>query len=524
MDELRKAFGQAAELWKKLPRGRRFILVAALLATAATVTALSLRGESVKYATLFAGMSPEDAGAVIEQLKADKIPFRLANAGTSVEVPEDKVHETRLILAQKGMPRGGGIGFEIFDKQTFGTTSFVEKTNYQRALQGELARSIMSLDEVETARVHLALPERSLYKRSEETPSASVALRLRGGRRLGPAQVRGIVHLVAGSVEGMTAERVTVVDDGGRVLSGGDDSAGMLEAQQNLEHVLEARIREVVERLVGEGKAIVVVTAEMDQARTERTEELYDKEKTALRSEARTEEHVGDGSDTASGVAGARGNLPGAPAPQTGVAGGSGVTRLSETKNYEVNRVIQKTIGPAIRLKQLHVAVLVEQPTATPRTPEELASISALVREAGGLSKERADSLEVHSAPFAVRLPEPTAEPPAAPVFLLPWLPLPLPVLAAAAGGLLLMLIAVGYVLLRKKKKRPAVVLPALPMRLDDAEAMVERGQLGPGATAGALPPGPPQKTPRDRALEAARTDAVRAARLISAWLGEKSA
>lgn len=524
MDDLRKAFAQAAALWQKMPRGRRLVLVGALLATIATVATLSLRGETTSYGTLFAGMSAEDAGVVVEELKAQKVPFRLAHAGTAIEVPEAKVHEVRLALAQKGMPRGGGVGFEVFDKQTFGTTSFVERMNYQRALQGELARSIMTLEEVETARVHLALPERSLYKRSESSASASVALKLRGGRRLSPPQVRGIVHLVAGSVEGLAPDQVTIVDESGRVLASGDDAQGGLEAQQAIERTLEERVREVVERLVGAGKVEVVITAEMDQARTERTEELYDKDKTALRSEARTEERSGDASLDASGVAGARGNLPGAPAPSTSGPTAAGVTKLSETRNFEVNRVLTKTTGPAIRLKQLHVAVLVDQGGATPRAPEELARIEKLVREAAGLSKERGDSLEVHSAPFA-----PVAAVPgdvvAPPVGLFPWLPLPLPVLAAAGGGLLLILVGVGYLLVRRgrrKKRRPAEVLPALPMRLDAAEAAVETGGALPGANvAGALPAA---DHARDRALAAARGDAQRAARLISSWLAEKNA
>src|SRR5262249_50285940 len=184
-------------LWKKLPPGRRFVLLAALVATAAGVAFVSLRGSVEPYATLFAGLSPQDAGQVVETLKTDKVPFRLGNGGSSIEGPEAKGDEVRLALAQKGMPHGGGVGFELFDKQSFGTTSFVEQMNYQRALQGELARTIMSLDEVETARVHLAMPEKSLYRAAQEPPSASVAPKLRPGRQPAQGQVRGIRHRVA---------------------------------------------------------------------------------------------------------------------------------------------------------------------------------------------------------------------------------------------------------------------------------------------------------------------------------------
>src|SRR6266568_566126 len=245
MDELKKALAQGVALWKKLPPRRRLVLVGALLATLAGVAFVSLRGSVEAYATLFAGLSPEDAGQVIETLKADKVPFRIGNAGTAIEVPEARVHEVRLTLAQKGMPHGGGVGFELFDKQSFGTTSFVEQMNYQRALQGELARTIMSLDEVEAARVHLAMPEKSLYRAAAEPASASVALKLRPGRQLGTPQVRGIVHLVAASVEGLAPERVTVLDERGNVLSSADDAAGSLDAQQAFERSLERRVREV---------------------------------------------------------------------------------------------------------------------------------------------------------------------------------------------------------------------------------------------------------------------------------------
>src|SRR5262249_30989508 len=157
----------------KLTPGKRFGLVAALVGTVAVVAFVSLRGNVESYSILYAGLAPDEAGRILEELKAEKVPFRIANAGTAIEVPEAKVHEVRLTLAQKGLPKGSGVGFELFDKQSFGTTSFVEQMNYRRALQGELARTIMSLDEVEAARVHLALPERSLYKQNEEPPSAS---------------------------------------------------------------------------------------------------------------------------------------------------------------------------------------------------------------------------------------------------------------------------------------------------------------------------------------------------------------
>jgi len=521
MDELRKALLQGRDLWRKLSPGRRLAVIGALLATVAVVAFIALRGNVESYSLLYAGLAPDEAGRLIEQLKTDKVPYRIINAGTAVEVPEAKVHEVRLALAQKGLPKGSGVGFELFDKQSFGTTSFVEQMNYRRALQGELARTIMSLDEVETARVHLALPERSLYKQNEEPPSGSVALKLKPGRKLLPGQVRGIVHLVSNSIEGLAPERVTVLDESGNVLSQSDDAAGQLDAQQTLEKSLEHRVREVVERLVGVGHVAVVITLEMDYARTDRTEEQFDKDGT-LRSESRTEERSGAGAlDATGGVAGARGNLPGAPAPTTTPAGGSGgAAKLSETKNYEVSRVVQHTVGPMAKIKQLHLAILVDQPEKTARPPEELQRITALAREAAGLSKERGDSIEVHSAPFAI-VAAGEAEP-ATPVST--W-PLPIPPLyaAIAAGGLFLLLLTVGLVVWRiRAKKRRSSVLKALPVRVGELENQLGGVNGAAGLPASlTLPALPPGKSPRDLALDAAKSDAERAARVIAGWLLE---
>lgn len=526
MDDFKKALIQARDLWRKLKPGQRMGIIAAVVATVGIIAFVSLRGNTESYSLLYAGLAPDEAGRIVEQLKADKVAFRLTNAGTGIEVPEVKVHEVRLALAQKGLPKGGGIGYELFDKQSFGTTSFVEQMNYRRALQGELARTVMSLDEVESSRVHLAIPERSLYKQNDEPPSASVALKLKPGRKLLPGQVRGIVHIVSGSVEGLAPERVTVIDESGNVLSEANDAAGNLDSQQSLEKSLERRVREVVERLVGPGHVAVVITAEMDYAKTDRTEEQFDKDG-VLRSEARTEERSGGGAlDATGGIAGARGNLPGAPTPTSTATGPQGASKLSETKNYEVSRVVQHTINPVAKIKQLHVALLVDQAEKTPRTTEELARISALAREAAGLSKERGDSIEVHSATFATAPVEvePTAAPPST------W-PLPFPPLYAAVGaaGLFLIIVTVsGIFVLRaraRKRRKAAEVLHALPVRVGeldgdalDAPASAAAPSLAAGSPAIAALNG---KSPRERALEAAKSDAARAAQVLAAWLLE---
>ena len=414
-NEIQTALSQGRSLWGNMPPRRRWLVGGAALATLGLVAFLALRAPTESWSVLFSGLAPDDAAKVVEQLKAQNVPYRLEAGGTLIEVPERVVHEQRLAMAANGLPRGGGVGFEVFDKQTFGTTSFVEQMNYRRALQGELARTITSLDAVERARVHIAIPERSLFKEEERPPTASAVLQLRPGRRLSPGQVRGVVHLISSSVEGLRPEQVTVVDEGGAVLWSGDESG--IEAQNDLERTLARRVSELVEKLVGPGHAAVVVTAEVDRAAVERTEELWDKDKIAIRSEAKTEERFAGDSEDSQGVAGARGNLPGAPAPSDGSGLGGMLGRKAETKNYEVNRVVNKRTEPKARVKHLHLAVLLDgvpkpgdPKTMVPRPDAELKKIAAIARTAAGLDEERGDKIEVFSSPFATAKEELAAE------------------------------------------------------------------------------------------------------------------
>jgi len=533
--DLRKTAQQLGQLWRGWSRTRRLAVAGAALATLAIAGAVATRGSTERWAMLFANLPEEDAAKVIEQLKAANVPHRLVPPGNSIEVPEARVHEQRIALAANGALRGGGVGFELFDKQSFGTTSFVEQMNYRRALQGELARTIQALDAVERARVHVAMPERSIFADADEPPTASVALRLRPGRRLSAAQVRGVVQLVAASVEGLRADRVTIVDESGATLWAGDEAEGA-EGQRDLERTLARRVSELVESMVGKGRSRVAVTAELDHGRDERTEDLYDKDRTALRSESRSEDSTGAGSDaTTGGVAGARGNLPGAPAPSTGGAAGGGGRRVSETKNFEVSHVVRKVVGAKGRLKRLSVAVVVDHlpgvggKPGAPRSAEELARIAAVVKTAAGLDADRGDRVEVQTAPFAHEQADSTddAKAPARPMWAQP------PLLIGAGAALLTILVA-AVALARRRRKRAqkgaeeATLLPTLPASLKQLEDALAGGATrsdGLAAKEGdagrALPAA---ESPRDRAQLAARRDPAQAARLLAGWLAEGSA
>gem|GEM_PF-140756 len=361
-------FVQTRGLWRALSPIRRAGIALAVLGTLFGSSYMACSGKEMTYETLYAGLENDDAGAIVEELKAMQIPFELGANGASVAVPAQKVHEARLAIANKGLPQGGGVGFELFDEQSFGTTRFVEKINYRRAMQGELSRTIAAIEVVENARVHVAMPDRSLFTSQDDPPSASVALRMRPGRVMTQAQVRGIVHLVSSSVEGLAADRVVVVDDTGKVLSAGEGDTVRVDAQREMEKTLENRVRSMIEKVVGPGHVAVTVTADMDYKQIEKTEELFDKDNVAVRSEARTEERIGGGAggEAVGGVAGARGNLPGTAGPNAAGADPN-TRRLSETRNYEVNRVVQRTVNPKATLRKLHVAVLVDY--KTPRQP-----------------------------------------------------------------------------------------------------------------------------------------------------------
>src|SRR5689334_20150217 len=219
MDRARALLNQLRDFFLALPPARRMTFLALTVGVLVGTGALAWWVQQPQYRVLYSGLGASDAGGVIEYLKTEKIPYRVSEAGGNIEVASGRLYETRMALAGRGIPQGGGVGFEIFDKQTLGMTDFVQRLNYQRALQGELARSIAELDTVESARVHLAMPERSLFVSEERRPSASVVLKLRPGRSLAPEQIAGVVHLVAASVEGLRPADVTVVDVNGQVLT-----------------------------------------------------------------------------------------------------------------------------------------------------------------------------------------------------------------------------------------------------------------------------------------------------------------
>jgi flagellar M-ring protein FliF len=406
-----KAPGNIIETIKQWPRRRQISLAVVVLLSLVFFGLIVFQARNVDYQLLFGNMATEDASAVVTRLKEQKIPYRLEDGGKAIYIPADRVYETRLELAGSGLPQGGGVGFEIFDKQSFGMTDFAQKINYQRALQGELARTIASLAPVEAARVHLAMAEKRLFREQQEKTTASVIIKLVPGRKLSENQIQGIINLVAGSVEGLDNPQVSVIDSNGRVLSKPRDTAvdsplapGLLEYQRSFEKSLEQRAQALLDRAVGTGNSLVQVTASLDFSQRERMEETYDPNATAVRSEQVTSEKSGSG--ISGGIPGVQSNLKGSE----GSAGSTSSNRTEETTNYEVSKVVSKLIEPVGAIKNLSVAVLVadkltpaegkEQPTYQPRTEQELGAIEKMVRSALGLQDGRGDQIVVISRPF----------------------------------------------------------------------------------------------------------------------------
>lgn len=520
---------QLKELWSQQSRGRRVLAIGLVLAIGAIVAISRLAGSSDEWSAVADGASPDDNQELLAVLEQRGLDVRLRDG--HVEVPRELLDRARATAAAAGLPRVGK-GFELFDGSHLGQSSFTEQVNFRRALQGELARSIMALAQVQGARVHLALGRRSVFKEQEQSASASVALHLHPGQTLDAEQVSGIRQLVAASVEGLHPESVVIVDHHGNLLESAEPTAAVKSAA--IEQSVTSRVRSILERVVGPGKAWVVTTAVIDDRQVSETQEVFDHANPVLRSESRVVEGMDPSVlDGVGGVAGTRGNLPGAtPAAGSGSATpASSNGRIQETKNFEISRTVRQVKSPEAQLAKLYLAIVVDYKTGPdgkpqPRTPEELAQLTSLARQAAGLDDSRGDKIDVRSIPFAAD-PDQVSEPVVAapPV---PLLPVPVPV-AIGAGAGALVLLALAVLVLRRKRRRnklargTSLALPAPVADLERALDGREREALdAPGLPAGIESPAlPPGGSTRDRVLAAVRSDIDRAAEVLTAWLSE---
>ena len=493
------------------PAKKKGALLAVVFLSLALMAGIMLWSQRIDYQVLYSNLSQEDAGQVVTKLKEVKIPYRVE--GNAIYVPGNKVYELRLELAAQGIPQGGGIGFEIFDKTQIGVTEFVQRLNYVRALQGELTRTIQQLGEVERARVHIAVPEKTIFTEKEEKPTASVVVKLKSGRVLSQGQIGGIVHLVSSSVEGMNPQNVTVIDSMGNLLSKPTAGDTLADAKQNeyqkaVDKDYEGRLQSMLEGIVGRGKAIVRVATKIDFTQVERTEEKFDPDTIAVKSEQRSQEKSSGGQG---GIPGVVSNQPKQQAAATGSASPSS-QKQTESINYEVSRSVSKIIQPRGEVKSLSVAVLVdgtykkekEKSVYIPRPEADLKKYAEIVKAAIGYNKERGDQVIVENVAFESGIEEMPKEKTDFLKIALSLLKYLVPLAAVA-----LLIFFVIKPLIETLKPTPVEMRPAA------AETTVTAGPAEIEVEAST------EQIMKDQVMELVKKDPRRAAAIIREWLAE---
>jgi len=449
-----------------------------------------MRVTTPQMTTLFTDLTTEDSSSIIKDLERQAIPFELRNEGAVIMVPKDKVTRLRMKLAEANLPKGGGVGYEIFDKSdALGTTSFVQNINHLRALEGELARTIRAIDRIQAARVHLVLPERPLFAREAPEPSASIVVRVRGS--LEPQQIRAIRHVVASAVNGLKPQRVSIVDEAGRLLADGAGKEADIAVGEERRTAFEKRMRNEVEAIVssvvGQGRARVQLTADFDYNKVTQTSDKFDPEGRVLRSSQTREESAVSAENN--GQVTVNNELPGNQANTSTPTARDQSKKSEETNNYEISRTTKTEVTEAGRVNRISVAVLVDgaytknekgEMVYQDRSKEQLDRIATLVRSAIGFDQKRGDQVEVVNLRFAEA---PVVPPVVEPTGLLGMLQFTKDdvMYVIELGVMMLLGLVVLFMVIRPLVKRilAAEVVPAPP---EPALALTDgTGELGPG-------------------------------------------
>ncbi len=428
---------------KNLTTAKKVVLLLVIAGTVACMSMVMIWASKPEFKVLYSNISPEDAGDILSRLKAQKIPYTISSDGKAILVPKEKVYEVRLTLASEGLPRGGGVGFEIFDKTQLGMTEFVQNINYQRALQGELARTIDSFYKVVSSRVHIVMPVNSVFVEEEKPAKASVAVRLRPGMKLTKKEIKGIVNLVSASVSNLPPQNVTVVDNHGNLLSSfiseGNSTLGEITSEQlafqcRVEQGLEKRLETMLAEALGPGKAIVRVSCSFDFTKQKETEEIFDPKK-VIRSEQVSKQVSNEKQAIPVGVPGVASNLAqeGLKKPQDAVR--KPIFKKEErTVNYEISKIMRHTVAPVGKITKISVAVMVDGTYRqvksvkdnadkqadkgkqkqsekeisgagkweyVPRSQAEMSKLENIIKRAVDFNASRGDAIEVVNIPFA---------------------------------------------------------------------------------------------------------------------------
>ena len=412
MDNFQDFLRQLGERFNQLSQGKKVAALSLVALALASLVVMSLWLKSPDYQLLYANLSNEDAGAVVEKLKSQKVPYEITNNGRTIRVASDMIHEVRLQLASEGLPEGSDVGLEIFEDTPLGMTDFIQKLNFQRALQGELTRTINSLDAVSQARVHLVIPKDNLFRKEKPKGKASVTLKIKSGKSLSEGQIQGIVHLVSASVGSIQASDVVIVDLKGNLLSGDKESSreAMVSASNfkhklRVEKELQAKIIKMLEEALGTGNIIAKVSTDLDFEQVERTEEIFDPDSQVVRSENQISESS-TGATPPGGIPGVQGLVPNGE-DGTGAAGQAAQRNKSNALfNYEINKVVKRVSKPVGEITKLSVAVMIDgtftgdPPEYKPRTQEEMDKYLEIVKSAVGFDQERGDVIKVENIQF----------------------------------------------------------------------------------------------------------------------------
>lgn len=400
--KLNETFQQIKQLVIEMPLIKKASILTVVAVSIASLIFLGQLSTQSRYQVLFSNLESEDIASITEALDKYKISYRIQSESKAIMVPSDEVLQARLKLAKEGLPQSSGVGFEIFDAQSFGMTDFEQQLNYQRALQGELQRTINDFREIDDSRVHLVVPEKSVFLTAKEHASASIILKLKKGEKVREETVQSIVHMVSASVKDLDAQHVTVVDTNGQLLTstakdGQNGTLGGLRKKNDLEASYENKVRSLLEPIVGFGKIKVRVTADLDFTAKQTTEEKFDPDSIAIRTEARTRNKETDSQNSGGG--------------ETVSANSNSKEKDNQIENitYEVSKQVQQISHPVGELKNLSVAVIVdgvykknEEGAATyvARTEEEMKQFEDIIRSAIGYSKDRGDQLKVMNLAF----------------------------------------------------------------------------------------------------------------------------
>ncbi|MFL6678507.1 MAG: flagellar basal-body MS-ring/collar protein FliF [Burkholderiaceae bacterium] len=532
-----------------MPASAKMKLGVGVAGLAAVIVAICLWSSQGDYRVLFANLPDKEGGAVVAQLSTMQVPYKFAEGGTAILVPADKVNEVRLKLASAGLPKSSVVGFELMDNAKFGQTQTQERVNLQRALEGELTRTIGSIDAVESARVHLALPNQNGFFREQQKPSASVVLMLRGGRTLDRSQLSGIVHLVASSVPELQTKDVSVLDQTGALLTENGDRAnsqGLDATQLQYRNQMEAgytkRIQELLEPVVGRENLRASVTADIDFSQSEATSEQFKPNGNPADATVRSQQSSdagGSAGNVPSGVPGASSNQPpvaatapinGASAPLQAAQGGTvGANGHRETvTNYEVDRTVRVTRNATGLVRHLNAAVVVNQKvntdakgktTSTPLSQDEMDKLTALVQEAIGFDQTRGDSVKVINAPFKA---EAALKAEDLPLWKQQWL-LDLLRAGGVPAGLTLVALAVLFGLVR-----PAVMAAIAPKvvepRDDGLNAVVDDNHELPMDSLPELLEAPQMARKLESARQLAKDNPTVVANIVRDWVNGESA